>query len=614
MMPVLGNAGGLWALVGVPAILAIHFLQQRARLARTSTWFLIERLAPDSARGRTWDRLRTSRTLWLQLLAVLLATWILIEPRWVRSESAQTVVVVFDASASMEAFRSAAIAAAEHEMAQADGLASHTTWVVMTTNPRQPPLYRGTERAAAEGALASWHPELGEHDVGPALRLARGLAGIGGRTLLITDVRAKSPPDQRAVGVGRPIDNVGFAGSSVAHDEQGYFWRALIKNHATTAQHRTWYLEAAGQASPQQAVDLAPEALHEISARFPPGMDELTVVLSPDSFTADDRLPIVRPIAKPLSVSVDGDDDATEFFRRIARSVEGVTVATNVPTATLRLGRISAADLATERRGGIFWAPADRRQQIPLMTDPIVAERNALVAGLNWQGWIGTGPDGFSLEPGDVPLLWQDRWPLALLRPATSANSAPAKVPHGNQLLLAFDWGTSNAARLPAMVLLGERFLAQERDAQNAPYTQNFDCGAAVTIADAIPAGPLTLTFRAAAGGPAEVRIVSSAERSELRAPGRAGLFSVTRGDQKVVQGSAQFADARQGDFRNADTFVIDIPGERRAALERNTQDDPLATVWLVTLMAILLASWWTRRSSSLDAMSPAAATTPSVR
>src|SRR4051812_17588628 len=103
MMPVIGNTAGLWALVGVPAILAIHFLQQRARVARTSTWFLIERLAPDSARGRTWDRLRTSRNLWLQLIAVLLATWILIEPRWVRSESAQTVVVVFDASASMGA-------------------------------------------------------------------------------------------------------------------------------------------------------------------------------------------------------------------------------------------------------------------------------------------------------------------------------------------------------------------------------------------------------------------------------------------------------------------------------------------------------------------------------
>src|SRR5204863_6769636 len=105
MAPVFSNLAGFWVLLGVPIILAIHFLQQRARVVRTSRWFLIEKLAPDSARGRTWDRLRSSRTLWLQLLAVLLAAWVLGEPRWVRTESVQTVVIVFDASASMEAFR-----------------------------------------------------------------------------------------------------------------------------------------------------------------------------------------------------------------------------------------------------------------------------------------------------------------------------------------------------------------------------------------------------------------------------------------------------------------------------------------------------------------------------
>src|SRR3954470_12295170 len=98
MLPVFANPAGLWVLLGVPAILVIHFLQQRARTARTSTWFLIEKLAPDSARGPTWHRLGNSRSFWLQLIAVLLAAWVLAEPRWVREESAQTVVVVFDAS------------------------------------------------------------------------------------------------------------------------------------------------------------------------------------------------------------------------------------------------------------------------------------------------------------------------------------------------------------------------------------------------------------------------------------------------------------------------------------------------------------------------------------
>src|SRR5688572_24024645 len=149
MIPLFANPAGLWVLLGVPAILAIHFLQQRARVARTSTWFLIEKLAPDSARGRTWDRLRSSRALWFQLLAVIIAAWVLGEPRWIRAESAQTVVIVLDASASMEAFRAPALAAAERELNLADGLAARMTWVIMTTNPRQPALYRGGARDAA---------------------------------------------------------------------------------------------------------------------------------------------------------------------------------------------------------------------------------------------------------------------------------------------------------------------------------------------------------------------------------------------------------------------------------------------------------------------------------
>src|ERR1044072_7329739 len=90
MMPIFANPLGLWALLGLPVILAVHFLQQRARVARTSTWFLIEKVAPDRARGRSRDRLRSSRTLWLQLLAIVLAAWVLGEPRWVRTQSAQT--------------------------------------------------------------------------------------------------------------------------------------------------------------------------------------------------------------------------------------------------------------------------------------------------------------------------------------------------------------------------------------------------------------------------------------------------------------------------------------------------------------------------------------------
>lgn len=609
-MPIFANPAGLWVLLAVPAILAIHFLQQRAKVARTSTWFLIEKLAPDSARGRTWDRLRGSRTLWLQLLAVLLAAWVLGEPRWVRAESAQTVVVVMDASVALEAFRAPALAAAERELNQADGLAARTTWVVMTTNPRQPPLYRGLERAAASAALARWQPELGRHDPGPALRLARTLAGATGRTLLITDAKAKVPPDQRAAGVGRPIDNVGFAGATVTREETGQVWRALVKNHGAALQRRTWHLDVAGAKSAPQTLELAPGALTEISARLPDGAERVTVVLSEDDFAADNFLPLVVPRPKPLTVSVDGGDPTGEFLRKLAESVEGVVI--NPPAGasppTLRFARLSAAEVAGEARGGIFWPPADQRAQAALLAEPVTAERDALVAGLNWQGWFGTGPYGFAAVAGDVPLLWQGKWPLVFVRPASAtatANGASASAPApARKLMFAFDWATSNAARLPATVLLARRFLEAERDAQRAPFAANFDCGAPVLLAGVPAEGGVTLTFEPAGAKPDEQPIVTAiapAERAGLRAPGRAGFFTVRQGNEVLVRGSAQFADARQGDFRAAEKFTVDVRSERAAAIERHTTADPFVVLWLALLAVVVLASWWARASAQVE-------------
>ena len=84
LLPTFSNIAGFWALLGVPVILSIHFLQQRSRTEIVSTLFLLETLAPESRGGRVWSRLRSSRSLLLQLLAVLLAAWVLAGPRWLR--------------------------------------------------------------------------------------------------------------------------------------------------------------------------------------------------------------------------------------------------------------------------------------------------------------------------------------------------------------------------------------------------------------------------------------------------------------------------------------------------------------------------------------------------
>jgi hypothetical protein len=582
MTPVLGNPAGLWALVGVPLVLAIHFLQQRSRRVVVSTWFLIAPLAPESVGGPTWEKLRHSRQLWLQLAAVVLTAWLLAAPRWPRAESAQTVVLVLDASAAMEAFRDAARTEAEREMALAEGLAARTTWVVLTTDPRAKPLYRGTDRAAALAALPDWRPELGTHDFAPALQLARTLAGETGRTLLITSAKTQVPPGQRAAGVGRPLQNAGFAGASVTKDGAGHTWRALVRSHAAVEQTRTWALETAAGRSAPRSFKVAAGGVVELAGEFPAGADRVTLVLDPDAFASDDQLPLVRPQPKPLAVSIGGaaGEPALDFFRKVAAEVDGVSVSA-LPGGDLRIARVDAAAAGGEARGGILLPPAQAQREVTLAVEPVTPEHHPLVDGLNWQGWTGPAPAGFTRGENDTVLLWQGGVPLALLH---------RTPPGARQLRLAIDWERTNASRLPATVLLARRFLEEERDAKARPFAANFDCGAPLVPAAGLDGGGLAIEFEPARGGAPEREVTGS---SAPRVPGRPGFFRVRRGEEVLVRGAAQWADSRQGDFRRAETFFQDNPTQRQAALERLTRPDPLATLWLLAAAACALGSWW---------------------
>jgi hypothetical protein len=596
MLPEFANPAGWWALLGVPAILAIHYFQQRSRTLTVSTLFLLEPLAPESRGGRTWDRLRPSRAMWLQLLAVLLATWVLVEPRWIRGESAQTVAIVLDSSASMAAFRPEAEKAVAGLLAARDGRAARTEWLLMSSNPRQPPFYRGTSRAAALAALEAWRPALGTHDPTPALRLAHSLAGANGLTWFVTDSRAQVPDAQPAIGVGRPLANVGFAGASIRREDGAMVWHAFVQNHTDTAQSRRWWVEAGGARTPPQTAELAAGGLLELTGRMPDGVDRAVVALEPDEFAADDRLPLVRPVGKPLPVSVELDGDAAVFFRRVLATVDGVTFAPGTPPR-LRVLRLAPDQPRPAVAAVILQRAAEIADRARVLRAPVVVERLPLLADLNWQGWLGSGPGNFSRQPADQVLLWQNEQPLAWL------TADPAEV---RSLVLNFDWDVSNATRLPAAVLLVRRQVESVRDAQAGEYAANFDTLSAVPLAPVDVAGEraAVVEFEPAAEGKSSARPVPAAELAILRAPEAAGFFIVRRGDRVLVRGATHFADPRQADFRAAETFVTSPPPEAVALFRRNTRADPFTLLWLGLIGLCLLGSWWPAGRRRADAVS----------
>ncbi len=541
-MPTLANLPGLWALLGIPAILAIHFLQRRSRLVTVTTRFLLDHLAPVSTTGRRFERLRNSATLWLQLLAVLLVTWLLVQPHWLRPDSRQTLVVVLDSSVSMDAFLPELDATLANALTPLARTATRTDWIAIESDPAAPRLYAGPSLDDLRASLTNWQPNLGTHDITPALRLARTLARDQGTILFVSDQPTPIPDGVQRLGIGSPIPNVGWIG--LRTDEKT--WTALVQNHGQTPVDTTWQIDDR-EPTPLR---LEPGQTRALTAEFPPNVDRLTLTLPADPFTIDDTLPIVRPLPKELTLTYPTDAKLTDFFTRV--------------TATLANARLTPTDPDLRLTEYEPLAPTEiPPSAITFLTDPskaknyvqgtVIAAADPLVSDLNWQGLLVR--DTFTVPPkeNDQPLLWQGDRPLIFLR-----GTGPDRT-----LVLNFDLRQSNADRLPALILLLTRFANSIRDEKQTFTRQNFELNQ-----------PLD---------------------KQSRAPSRPRFFEI-QNPNPVLAGATHFADPREADFTKA-TATNTLKTTTATLTEKNTEQDYLTPLWLLLLATTTLASWATTKA-----------------
>jgi len=525
------NPAGFWALLGIPAILAIHFLQRESRRVTTSTLFLLEQLAPESAQGRRFERLRNSAALWLQLLAVLLVAWLLAGPRWIRPDSVQKVAIVLDSSASMSAFAGEARQAVEIQSAALATAAARTEWMLIESLSARKTLYSGTDRAAMLAALDSWHPGGPGHDPEPALRAALGVVRGNGVVVLVTDRAQAVLPGVVLLAVGSPIDNTGFTGLQA----DGGTWRVLARNYGPQAVRRNWKIDGRDQG----AIGIAPGGMAELRGVFPPGVDKLTLSIDGDRFPLDDSLPVVRPQPKRIGIFREPGTPFDGFFEKFTG-----TVADRLPEGR-DLALVRYDPFLPKIPDGSAIAVVDQPGKPgKLLTGNIVAENHPLVAGLNWQQLLVN--ETFSIAPRETDdlLLSQGGRPLILLRHGAK----------GSALLVNFDLRHSNAAQLPAFILLLNRFVESVRAGRTDIEVVNAETGQGL------------------AGG--------------LRAPEAPGFFELSG-----VRGAAHFADGREADFSGASS-ADGVSGTVAALRLQNSEQDFLMPLWTLLLLGVCLASW----------------------
>jgi len=204
-------------------------------------------------------------------------------------------------------------------------------------------------------------------------------------------------------------------------------------------------------------------------------------------------------------------------------------------------------------------------------------EEDPLNQDLNWQGLVAQPLEPFPVKPQDHVLLWKGDKAVIYIRTLDG---------NRRQLIFNFNFSTSNAARLPAFVLLISRFVESIRQDKIAPEVRNVELAESLALTTDPQKGALVLQGPDGAATNIEPQTVST-----LRAPTLPGFFTVTQGGEVLLTGAAQFADARESDFSTATTEDT-LASHASRLVELQTHADAWAPAWLLFLGAALILSW----------------------
>ncbi|MES2439730.1 MAG: BatA and WFA domain-containing protein [Verrucomicrobiota bacterium] len=576
----LANPYGLLALLGIPAVLAIHFLQRKAIELPVSTLFLLERTQRDAASGRRIERIIPSIPLWMQLLAVLLLAWFLAEPRLQKSGSVQRIAVVLDSSASMGVFKNEAIARLAAELPGFQGPASTVELTVIESAPSRPRLYAGSSVEELKAVLEKWQPLDGLTDPSQALRLARSLVSRDGTVIYLTDTPADSLPfDARLISVGEAIENVGFTGVTFATEEGSLVWRALVRNYGKTPVDRTWSIQTATGGTEPRPFHLDAGALVTLQSAFPADAKNVRLILSPDRFPLDDTLPLVAPKPKQLALFTATSPAFADLTTKLLRALDAAVPTNDAASADLSITSYDPLDPVLPPGNSIIFVE-DSTRTGAYLKGGIVAEANPLLDGLNWQSLLVRETIELDRQPSDTVLLWQEKRPLIFLREKAATDKQPAT----RQLCFNFDLRLSNAGNQPAFIVLLHRFAESVREAKVAPTSLNMETGQPIRITST-PNLPLQITATALDGKP----LPSPA--STAQAPPTPCFLTIRQNETTLLDAAVHFADTREADFSAcAKSDPTEIANQ--STIERHTKPDPLWRVWILLLITALLVSW----------------------
>jgi hypothetical protein len=329
-MPLLTFPLALLALSSLPALAAIYWLRNRYRRQVVSSLMLwVDQRAPREG-GTRVQRLQTPLVLMLELLALLLLALGATGPR-VRMDVPPPLVVVLDDSFSMLAQGpSPARSARDRAFDAVEKLirSEKQSLVRVVLAGDEPRLLAEATGNPAEvlHQLRGWRCESPGSDLVRAAVMARELGGPRARVLVVTDAQPPSNLDGARLqwwAFGQALPNMAITNAVRSDTARGQQVLLEIANFSRLDERAVLTVRG-GQ---RVALQLSAGETRRMVLDMPDPAADFEAALGDDALAFDNRVVLLPPVYKPVSVSVRLGNPSLEVMVRRVLAATGIAVS-----------------------------------------------------------------------------------------------------------------------------------------------------------------------------------------------------------------------------------------------------------------------------------------------
>ena len=601
------NPWGLLGLLALPVIAYIHLFQRRYPPLFVAGLHLWAPRTIQQMPGRKRERLPITSSLLLELLAALLISLVLADPRFGEWDRVEHLVVILDHSASMQAkpsngnsFRDAAIQELERRF---DGLNRRSVVTLIRTGSPPVTLTRRANLEEARETLKNWRPIAPAHRFAPAWEeLGQQLVAESGSLLFITDQLPESkelPGNLEVVSVGQRLENVAINAARWTFDpatSQGEVYIRVMNHSAVAAK-----LAVVGKKQTteifRQSLNLKAGEAQALQVPVKGGLGQLTVRLEKenDGLELDNVVELIEPKTRPVHVAVTLPEGiARDQIQRVLKIMADVSL-TAAAKADLVISPAAQIPIDSQRAWWLGMGPVDNsetaRKKAQNLIGPYLSDRqHYLTQGVSLGGIVWGGAQSVSqpvipiISAGAIPLLGQ-------LRGVDFVG-----------YVMNVDLERSNLAESPDWPVLISNLLEARRLALPGLTRWNYRLGEVVRFRlfegeDPEPAVPLT---RVQGTATRKLSRESFVEFSDLSEP---GVYEMRLGDRVWDRFAVNFIDPAESDLM---TLFGGHHSPKAQERDKNLfhLDQPYTwAMWLglLAIIATLLADWRVLQPRSLS-------------